>query len=72
MVLYVGNGKSNMETDLMERRKMPLTITEEMIKQDLFFEMGLERGLKEGEKKGLEKGLKEGEKRGLEKGKELG
>jgi len=43
---------------------MPLTITEEMIKQDPFFEMGLERGKK--------LGLKEGEKRGLEKGKEIG
>ncbi len=37
---------------------MPLTITEEMIKQDPFFEMGLERGLKEGEKIGIEKGQK--------------
>jgi hypothetical protein len=53
---------------LMEGRKMPLTITEEMIKQDPFFEMGLERGLKEGKKLGL----KEGEKKGLEKGKEIG
>ncbi len=40
---------------LVEGRKMPLIITEEMIKQDPFFEMGL--------KKGKEIGLKEGEKR---------
>jgi predicted transposase/invertase (TIGR01784 family) len=41
---------------MMEVRKMPLVITEEMMKQDPFFEMG----------------LKEGEKRGIEKGKEIG
>jgi hypothetical protein len=52
---------------LMEGRKMPLTITEEMIKQDPFFELGLERGLKEGKKLGL----KEGEKRGIKKGQKL-
>jgi len=49
---------------LVEGRKMPLTITEEMIKQDPFFEMGLKRG--------KEIGLKEGEKIGIEKGKEMG
>ena len=32
---------------LLEERKMPLTITEEMIKQDPFFQEGLERGKKE-------------------------
>ncbi len=53
---------------LMEERKMPLVITEEMIKQDPFFEMGLKRGIE----KGKELGLKEGEKRGIEKGKEIG
>jgi len=37
---------------MMEGRKMPLVITEEMMKQDPFFEMGL----KEGEKRGIEKG----------------
>ncbi len=42
---------------------MPLIITEEMIKQDPFFEMGL--------KKGKEIGLKEGEKRGIEIGQKL-
>jgi len=52
---------------LMEGRKMPLTITEEMIKQDPFFEMGLKRGLE----KGKEIGLKEGEKRGIEIGQKL-
>jgi len=33
---------------ILEERKMPLTITEEMIKQDPFFQEGLERGIKEG------------------------
>ncbi len=33
---------------LLEERKMPLTITEEMIKQDPFFQEGLERGIKKG------------------------
>jgi len=42
---------------------MPLTITEEMIKQDPFFEMGLERGKEIGLKEGKELGLKEGERR---------
>jgi predicted transposase YdaD len=54
---------------------MPLTITEEMIKQDPFFEMGLKRGLEKGKeiglKEGKEIGLKEGEKRGIEKGQRL-
>ncbi len=53
--------------NLMEEKKMPLTITEEMIKQDPFFEMGLKRGLEKGKeiglKEGKEIGLKEGEKR---------
>ena len=31
---------------------MPLTITEEMMKQDPFFQEGLEKGLKEGLEKG--------------------
>ncbi len=50
---------------------MPLTITEEMIKQDPFFEMGLKRGKEIGLKEGKEIGLKEGEKRGIEKGQRL-
>ena len=33
---------------LLEERKMPITITEEMIKQDPFFQEGLERGIKKG------------------------
>jgi hypothetical protein len=33
---------------LMEEKKMPLTITEEMIKQDPFFQEGLERGIEKG------------------------
>ena len=33
---------------LLEERRMPLTITEEMIKQDPFFQEGLERGIKKG------------------------
>jgi len=33
---------------LLEEKKMPLTITEEMIKQDPFFQEGLERGIKKG------------------------
>jgi hypothetical protein len=33
---------------LLEERKMPLTITEEMIKQDPFFQEGLERGIEKG------------------------
>jgi predicted transposase/invertase (TIGR01784 family) len=33
---------------LMEERKMPFTITEETIKQDPFFQEGLERGIKKG------------------------
>ena len=40
---------------LLEERKLPLTITEEMIKQDPFFQEGLEGGKKEG----VEKGKKE-------------
>jgi len=52
---------------LMEGRKMPLTITEEMIKQDPFFEMGLERGLKEGKKLGLKEGERKAKKLLIEK-----
>jgi predicted transposase YdaD len=37
---------------ILEEKKLPLTITEEMIKQDPFFREGLERGKKEGVKKG--------------------
>ncbi len=37
---------------------MPLTITEEMIKQDPFFEMGLKRGLEKGKEIGLKEGRK--------------
>jgi hypothetical protein len=33
---------------LLEEKKMPLTITEEMIKQDPFFQEGLERGIEKG------------------------
>jgi len=38
---------------------MPLTITEEMIKQDPFFQEGLERGIKEGIEKGKLEAKKE-------------
>jgi len=47
--------------------KMPLVITEEMMKQDPFFEMGLKEGIEKGKeiglKEGIKKGLKEGERR---------
>jgi len=33
---------------LLEERKMPITITEEMMKQDPFFQEGLERGVQKG------------------------
>ena len=39
---------------ILEEKKLPLTITEEMIKQDPFFQEGMKRG----EKEGLEKGSK--------------
>jgi len=45
---------------LVEERKMPLTITEEMIKQDPFFEMGLERGKELGQKLLTERLVKKG------------
>jgi len=38
---------------LLEERKMPLTITEEMIKQDPFFQRGLKEGFKEGIKQAV-------------------
>jgi predicted transposase YdaD len=38
---------------LLEERKMPLTITEEMIKQDPFFQEGLERGKLEAKKEDI-------------------
>ena len=38
---------------LLEERKMPLTITEEMIKQDPFFQEGLERGKLEAQKEAI-------------------
>jgi hypothetical protein len=47
---------------LVEGRKMPLTITEEMIKQDPFFEMGLEKGKEIGLKEGKEIGIEIGQK----------
>ena len=45
--------------NLLEERKMPLTITEEMMKQDPFFQEGLEKGLKEGLEKGKLEAKKE-------------
>ena len=38
---------------LLEERRMPLTITEEMIKQDPFFQEGLERGKLEAQKEAI-------------------
>jgi len=38
---------------LLEERKMPLTITEEMIKQDPFFQEGLQRGKLEAQKEAI-------------------
>ena len=38
---------------LLEEKKMPLTITEEMIKQDPFFQEGLERGKLEAKKEDI-------------------
>ena len=50
---------------LLEEKQMPLTITEEMLKQNPFYQ----RGLKEGIEKGIEKGLKEAVIRLYESGK---
>ena len=44
---------------LLEERKMPITITEEMMKQDPFFQEGLERGVKKGFEKGKLEAKKE-------------
>ena len=44
---------------------MPLTITEEMMKQDPFFQEGLEKGLKEGLEKGIEKGKLEAQREAI-------
>jgi len=38
---------------LLEERKMPLTITEEMMKQDPFFQEGLERGKLEAQREAI-------------------
>ncbi|WP_297887991.1 flagellar biosynthesis/type III secretory pathway protein [Sulfurihydrogenibium sp.] len=54
---------------MMEERKMPLTITQEMIKQDPFYKKGLEKGLEKGIKQGLEKGIKQGLEKGIKQGK---
>ena len=53
---------------MMEERKMPLTITQEMIQQDPFYKKGLEKGIKQGLEKGIKQGLEKGIKQGLEKG----
>jgi predicted transposase YdaD len=52
---------------ILEEKKLPLTITEEMIKQDPFFREGLERGKKEGLKEGVEKGIEKGKKEVIQK-----
>ena len=44
---------------------MPLTITEEMMKQDPFFQKGLERGIKEGLKRGIKEGKLEAQKEAI-------
>ncbi len=41
---------------MLEERKMPLTITEEMIRQDPFYKKGIEKGIKKGMEKGIKKG----------------
>jgi len=47
---------------ILEERKMPLTITEEMLKQNPFFQKGIEKGIEKGIKEGLKKGKLEAKK----------
>jgi len=47
---------------LMEERKMPITITEEMAKKDPFYDWGFKKGVETGLKEGLEKGKEEAKK----------
>ncbi len=43
--------------NIMEEREMPLTVTEEMIKNDPFYQDGLKQGLERGLEQGLEQGI---------------
>lgn len=45
---------------LQEEGKLPLTITEEMLKNDPYYQKGVKEGIKKGIKEGIEKGIKEG------------
>ncbi len=55
--------------NMMEERKLPLTITEEMVKKDPFFDIGFKKGKEEGLQEGLQKGLQEAVVRLYKKGK---